>query len=202
MNIWLPIELWAGVQQALPAIDFQGRRTAETKVGRAEPHFEAALREAGFAIADEADPVRGVIVPQYRVPGIASKYGNDYTPDFAYLNPTCNLRIDIEIDEEHHLTSGEALFGDQARNRTYVGRGWGVVRFPVFLTIGTRPLADELREKATALRRLIDTLERGTPGEKDARYLFIPIQPSQDYGFVFRRGEVPAEALKQGAQVT
>ena len=59
-----------------------------------------------------------------------------YTPDFAYIDPTSNLHIDIEIDEPytqlrreykplHFLESSRA----QRRDRFFLDKGWIVLRF-------------------------------------------------------------------------
>lgn len=61
-------------------------------------------------------------------------YDQPYVPDFAYIDTTCNLHIDIEVDEPythdtrqplHHLDSAK----DERRNQFFLEAGWVVIRF-------------------------------------------------------------------------
>jgi len=63
---------------------------------------------------------------------IPGRSGWSYDPDFAYLDKTTGLRIDIEVDEPYTHQTGEPIHyrgKDERRNSFFLGRGWLVIRF-------------------------------------------------------------------------
>ena len=55
-----------------------------------------------------------------------------YSPDFAYIDRSLNLHIDIEIDEPYIYKSGKPIHcidEDESRNRFFLGKRWLVIRF-------------------------------------------------------------------------
>jgi hypothetical protein len=61
-------------------------------------------------------------------------YEYPYTPDFAYINSSIGLFIDIEIDEPYVYTTGQEThclncWKEQRRNNFFLDKGWLVVRF-------------------------------------------------------------------------
>jgi very-short-patch-repair endonuclease len=57
-----------------------------------------------------------------------------YVPDFAYIDPTLDLYIDIEIDEPYTHVTRQAVHyldaeKDAARNQYFLNGGWIVIRF-------------------------------------------------------------------------
>ncbi|MEG4496646.1 hypothetical protein QUB05_04550 [Microcoleus sp. F10-C6] len=57
-----------------------------------------------------------------------------YTADFAYIDATINLYIDIEIDEPYGYKSGEpthyrGAWKDEKRNKFFAARYWVIIRF-------------------------------------------------------------------------
>lgn len=58
--------------------------------------------------------------------------GNAYIPDFAYVDTSTGLCIDIEIDEPYVLPSGVPCHyegADDYRNSFFMAKGWFVMRF-------------------------------------------------------------------------
>jgi len=62
--------------------------------------------------------------------------GNNYYPDFAYVNEKKNIYVDIEIDEPYsasghptHYKQASGIAKDSARNRRFQDAGWYIVRF-------------------------------------------------------------------------
>jgi len=63
---------------------------------------------------------------------IPDRSGWSYDPDFAYLDKTTGLRIDIEVDEPYTHQTGEPIHyrgKDERRNSFFLARGWLVIRF-------------------------------------------------------------------------
>ncbi len=61
-------------------------------------------------------------------------YPHPYTPDFAYLDSSLKLHIDIELDEPYAHNTKEPThylraWKDDNRNDFFLGKGWLVVRF-------------------------------------------------------------------------
>lgn len=57
-----------------------------------------------------------------------------YVPDFVYIDPDCNLHIDIEIDEPYTYDTRQPLHylnctKDQQRNQAFLNWGWVIIRF-------------------------------------------------------------------------
>ena len=62
------------------------------------------------------------------------EYEHPYTPDFAYIDRSIGLFIDIEIDEPYvYKTRQEThclnCWREQQRNNFFLGKGWLVIRF-------------------------------------------------------------------------
>lgn len=69
---------------------------------------------------------------QTRVTLSIPDYRHPYSPDFAYIDPTHNLFIDIEIDEPYTGDPPKAIHyigKDDKRNQFFSERGWIVIRF-------------------------------------------------------------------------
>jgi very-short-patch-repair endonuclease len=69
-------------------------------------------------------------------------YSQPYVPDFAYIDPTLNLHLDIEIDEPythdtrqplHHLGATK----DEQRNQFFLNARWVVIRFSEMQAVKT-----------------------------------------------------------------
>lgn len=63
-----------------------------------------------------------------------SGQANPYRPDFTYIDPACNLHIDIEVDEPYTYDTHRPLHylhcpKDQQRNQRFLEWGWVVIRF-------------------------------------------------------------------------
>ncbi|MBE9212327.1 hypothetical protein IQ247_06330 [Plectonema cf. radiosum LEGE 06105] len=61
-------------------------------------------------------------------------YEHPYSPDFAYIDRTINLYIDIEIDEPYAYNTEEpthytGAWKDNNRNKFFNDKGWIVIRF-------------------------------------------------------------------------
>ncbi|OLP17385.1 hypothetical protein BST81_16430 [Leptolyngbya sp. 'hensonii'] len=61
-------------------------------------------------------------------------YSHPYTPDFAYVDRTISLCLDIEIDEPYRHGEADPLHyrgseKDRQRNAFFLNRGWIVIRF-------------------------------------------------------------------------
>ncbi len=61
-------------------------------------------------------------------------YPHPYTPDFAYLDYSLKLHIDIELDEPYAYNTKEpthylGAWKDDNRNNFFLGKGWVVIRF-------------------------------------------------------------------------
>ena len=57
--------------------------------------------------------------------------GRAYVPDFAYINTTNGLCIDIEIDEPYTIPDGQPIHYegiDDIRNEFFTSKGWFIVR--------------------------------------------------------------------------
>lgn len=55
-----------------------------------------------------------------------------YSPDFAYIDQSTNLYIDIEIDEPYAYQSNKLthfIGKDDRRNKIFIDKGWLVIRF-------------------------------------------------------------------------
>lgn len=69
----------------------------------------------------------GLLMPR---PGQAQPY----VPDFAYIDPSLNLHIDIEVDEPYTHDTRQPLHylgaeKDDRRNQFFLDAGWVVIRF-------------------------------------------------------------------------
>lgn len=65
---------------------------------------------------------------------ISDDYKYPYTPDFAYIDNSLNLHIDIEIDEPYVYRTGQPTHFHEAskdnnRNNFFLARKWIVIRF-------------------------------------------------------------------------
>lgn len=61
-------------------------------------------------------------------------YKHPYTPDFAYIDNSLNLHIDIEIDEPYDFDTKKpthylGAWSDSNRNGFFLGRNWVIIRF-------------------------------------------------------------------------
>ena len=61
-------------------------------------------------------------IPNYEYP---------YSPDFAYIDRSLNLHIDIEVDEPYSYSEKPIHYigKDELRNRFFLQKGWLVIRF-------------------------------------------------------------------------
>ncbi|MEB3196147.1 MAG: hypothetical protein VKP62_02990 [Candidatus Sericytochromatia bacterium] len=137
----------------LPRRDLLGRYCPWTPVGRSEALLEGALIKAGFCIARDLQPGRGVIIPQYELLelgwgdwGGKQTGAKNYVADFAYIHPGLNLHLDIEIDE---MDKGER---GRRRDQVFLERGWLVVRVTeAEVSLDSIGVARVLRELVAAI---------------------------------------------------
>jgi hypothetical protein len=128
----------------------------------------------GFNVDRSPTGRDGVIIPQYELDRTRIDAPKSYglTADFAYIDTSKNILVDIEVDGGVHGI-GENIIKDHGRNLTFAGRGWAVIRF---MDTETVTKSDECVEE---IATLIRTLETGTLEQKSERYFVF-----YDYGNV------------------
>lgn len=91
--------------------DWEGKTRFFTKIGRSESILHKAFSKRKLKV-----------ISQYNCSDFS------YVLDFAYLEPGYQVKINIEVDEDHHFTP-ESRQKDRYRNYFLSKRGWGIIRF-------------------------------------------------------------------------
>lgn len=113
--------------------DFDGRYNPNTPVSEKEKWFKGPLRRKGFEILYESKDYNRVIIPQYELTSLNwGEWENgstkNYTADFAYLDYSQGIKIDIELDAESKASEPDEMERLQRRDKELLGRGWFVIR--------------------------------------------------------------------------
>lgn len=115
IKIYREEKKWSTLSQTKLA----NRSTRETLKGRYEPFFHSILTQKfGDNIFDNLE---------FTLPN-----GNAFVPDFAYIDTSTGLCIDIEIDEPYTSDTKvpiHCIGEDDYRNNFFLSKGWFVIRF-------------------------------------------------------------------------
>ncbi|MEB3221187.1 MAG: hypothetical protein VKS61_03825 [Candidatus Sericytochromatia bacterium] len=139
---------WLDARRERRWSDADGRLTRRTHLGRMEGPLAQALADEGFYLAAVARPGLPTVVPQYELVGLG-RGDRNFVADFAYIDPSHRLYLDVEVDEAAH----HSFEKDRARNLAFLKRGWVVVRVP------EAAIATDARAVAREVRRLVTAFE-------------------------------------------
>lgn len=113
------------------------REQVRLALARTEPHD----RSGSSAREGRSEPLLRNRLEQYFPGKIHANltlqkpgYSYPYTPDIAYIDPSANLFIDIEVDEPYVYHTKQAIHHSMSekdcnRNQFFVDKGWVVIRF-------------------------------------------------------------------------